>query len=81
MDDIDIISSQTGIEDKALIERVYLENNKSTADTIMRLMKYDYCKEFEIKPRTVFDDIRIIVSEKEEIFMDIMNRNKKQTSE
>jgi hypothetical protein len=81
MDDIDIISSQTGIEDKELIERVYLENNKSTPDTIMRLMKYDYCKEFEIKPRTVFDDIRIIVAEKEDIFMELMNRNKKQTSE
>lgn len=72
MDDIDIISDQTGITDKIWIERCYIENNRSVADTIMVLMEYDYCKENTAKERTVFDDIREIVSEKEKIFIDVM---------
>lgn len=72
MSDIDIICKQTCQDDKVLVERVYIENNRSIADTIMVLMNYSYCKEVVVKPRTVFDDIREIVAEKEQIFMDIM---------
>lgn len=79
MDDIDIIENQTNITDRVLIERVYYENNKSIPDTIMQLMKYDYCKPFEIKPRTVFDDIRTIVDEKEKIFFQVFNKIKQDT--
>lgn len=72
MDDIDIIAKQTGITDTVMIERCFIENNRSIADTIMKLMEYDYCKDNAVKPRTVFDDIREIVSEKEKIFIDVM---------
>lgn len=78
MNDLDLISSQTNIADMVLIERVYIEQNKSIPDTIMKLMNYEYCKTFEMKPRTVFDDIRVIVDEKEQLFYDILNRQKEQ---
>lgn len=76
MNDIDIISKQTGIEDTVYIERVYIESKRSIADTIMKLMEYDYCKEPIEKEKTVFDDIREVVAEKEKLFIQVMkNKN------
>lgn len=79
MNDIDIISSQTGINDRALIERYYIECNNSVVDTIMKLMDYRYCKEPIQKEYTVFDNIRDIMLEKETLFLEVMKQAKGQT--
>lgn len=69
---LDIIKKQTDIQDDLLIERVYYENGNDPVKTITTLSKIEIIKKQD-SPHTVFDDIRKIVDEKENIYH---NRNK-----
>lgn len=81
--EIEIIKSQTGIDDVDVIKKEYEKNYRSIPDTIMALMEYKYCKRAinTLKPKepeTLFDEIRAIVNEKEELYYRFMNNLKKE---
>lgn len=69
---LDIIKKQTDVQDDLLIERVYYESGNDPVKTITTLSKIEIIKKKDT-PHTVFDDIRKIVDEKENIYH---NRNK-----
>lgn len=71
-DVISIIKNQTEVQDEVYIERIYYECKSDLVSTIMKLSNIKP-PEVEVKPKTVFDDIRKIVDEKENIYH---NRNK-----
>ena len=71
-DVITIIKNQTEIEDEVYIERIYYESKGDLIATIMKLSNIEPPK-VDVKPKTIFDDIREIVDEKENIYH---NRNK-----
>lgn len=68
--DVAIIASQTGIEDTLYIERVLMECNNDIAKTILSLLKPS-SETQDAAPAsepTVFDQIRIILNEKDAIY-------------
>ena len=71
---------QTGIEDVQLIENILKEENGSISDTIMKLMNYTYMQKpiekYESKSTQEFIKIREIVSEKENVFYQLLNTAK-----
>jgi hypothetical protein len=69
---IDIIKKQTNVTDDLLIERVYYECENDPVKTITTLSKIETIPKKDTN-HTVFDDIRKIVDEKENIYH---NRNK-----
>lgn len=77
-DDVDIIMSQTGIEDREAIENCYTQTNYSIADTIMQLMNYHYAKKTIDKPKTVIDDVREILESKEKVYYEVFESLRKQ---
>jgi hypothetical protein len=74
---INIISKQSGIDDLLHVERVYYECDGDMIKTILKLMEQPYVmtKE-ELKPKTIFDDIRSICDEKDTVFQDFLEKNK-----
>lgn len=75
-EEIDIIASQTGVDDKLSIERIFMECHNDTSLTIIKLMNL-VVEEPKTRETTVFDDIRIILNEKDAIYHDIMNNKAK----
>jgi hypothetical protein len=76
--DVAIIASQTGIEDTLYIERVLMECNNDIAKTILSLLGQnddgagtsmgDGGSRGVVSEPTVFDQIRIILNEKDAIY-------------
>ena len=71
---IDIIKSQTDIDDKLLIERTLMECKEDVATTILKLMNL-LPKEIQKEP-TDIDIFREILKEKDKIYHDVMEKNK-----
>ena len=69
---LDIIKKQTDVQDEILIERVYYECGNDPVKTITTLSNIETIQKKDT-PYTVFDHIRKIVDEKENIYH---NRNK-----
>lgn len=68
---VKIISKQTGIDDLLLIERTFYEYKSDITKTILILLNKDIPKlrhEKEEHLKTVLDDVREILDEKEAIF-------------
>jgi hypothetical protein len=78
-DDIEFISNQTGINDIITIKRHLTENNNNVSSTILTLLdlKQDHetCAKSNTE-NTIFDEIRLILNEKETIYQDVMKGNK-----
>lgn len=74
--DIQTIASQTNIEDLEKIKEVYLNNNQDVISTIMCLMEIED-KTPAPKPRTYIDEMREILSEKEEIYKRVIEERAK----
>lgn len=74
-DDYDIIASQTGVDDKLLIERTFMECNNDTTRTILKLLNM-LPQEQEPKEPSDIDVFRAILDEKDKIYHDVMSRNK-----
>jgi hypothetical protein len=72
---IDIIMSQTNVEDRLYVERVYMECENDVPQTVIKLMNL----EVEHKPQkepTIFENIRKILNEKDTMYHDVMARNR-----
>jgi len=65
--DLETIASQTNIKDYELIRAAYIDSNKDIVSTIVTLMNIKDVTP-PSKPRTIVDDMRDILSEKEELF-------------
>lgn len=80
--DIDIIKSQTGIQDKLHIEKVLIECNNNISSAIIKLIypSIDNKNTEEKKPQepTVFEQIREILNDKEKVYYDVINKKNKQ---
>lgn len=74
-DDYDIIASQTGIDDKLLIERTFMECNNDMTKTILKLLNI-LPPEAPPKEPSDIDVFRAILDEKDKIYHDIMSRKK-----
>ena len=71
--EIDIISSQTGEDDKLYIERVFMECGNDVSKTIIKILNID--TKVDKKEKTVFDEIRQILNEKDAIYFDMIAKN------
>ena len=72
-----IIADQTGIQDLLEVEKVYYSCKGDVTNTILTLMKLTIPKERHEKEedaKTVFDDFRVILEEKDAIFHNLMNK-------
>lgn len=79
--DIDIIISQTGIQDKLYIEKVLIECNNNISSAIIKLMYPTDNENTEHKTSqepTVFEQIREILNDKEKVYYDLINKKNKQ---
>lgn len=81
-DVLNIIKSQTSIYQDEYIKNALDKNNGSISDTIIYLMNYKYCmnenKNTVSQSNTIMlENIRNIVSEKENVFYELLNTNKK----
>jgi len=66
--EIQFISNQTQITDLIEVEKEYMKNKGDITATIISLLGLSSTiKEFS-KPKTVFDDVREIFDEKEELY-------------
>ena len=72
--DIDIIMAQTGIEDTQQIECILMECKNDISTAILRLLQGDKTKVVIKKEQTVFDEIRVILDEKDAIYHDMMTQ-------
>ena len=73
--DIDIIMSQTNVDDRLYVERVFMECENDISQTVIKLMNL----KVEDKPKkepTIFENIRKILNEKDNIYHDVMARNR-----
>lgn len=71
---IEIIKSQTNIDDSLLVERTLMECNEDVTKTILTLMKL-LPKEIQKEP-TDIDLLREILNEKDKIYHEVMEKNK-----
>lgn len=71
-----IIASQTGIDDKLVIERTYMECGNDISKTILKLLDL-LPPEVPQKEPTDMEMFRQILDEKEAIYRDIVAANKK----
>lgn len=71
---IDIIKSQTDIDDSLLIERTLMECNQDISKTILTLMNL-LPQEIQ-KEQTDIDIFREILNEKDRIYHEVMDKNK-----
>ena len=74
INEIEIIQSQSGIDDKLLIERTFMECNNDITKTILKLMNL-LPQEVHKEP-TDIDIFREILNEKDRIYHDVMDKNK-----
>jgi hypothetical protein len=74
INEIEIIQSQSGIDDKLLIERTFMECNNDISKTILKLMNL-LPQEVHKEP-TDIDIFREILNEKDRIYHDVMDKNK-----
>jgi hypothetical protein len=70
--DVDIIAHQTGLNDTLYIERVLIECNNDIAMTILKLMGATTKTAEVVKEPSAFEQIRMILDEKEKLFYDVM---------
>jgi hypothetical protein len=75
--DIDIITQQTGIEDKLEIERMLIECGNDVSSTILNLMSLK-AEEKQVKEPTLFDKIREILDDKDKVYHDAIAKNRQQ---
>lgn len=74
---IAIISKQTGIDDSLLVEKTYYACGGDCSKTILTLLNIEVPRQRHEKDdddKTVFDDFRVILEEKDAIFHDTMNK-------
>lgn len=71
---IDIIKSQTNIDDNLLIERTLMECKEDVTKTILTLI--NLLPEEPQKEPTDLDIFREILNEKDKIYHEVMERNK-----
>lgn len=71
----DIIASQTGVDDKLVIERTYMECGNDISKTILKLLDL-LPPEAPQKEPTDMEMFRQILDEKEAIYRDIVAANK-----
>lgn len=79
---LSIIKSQTSVQDDEQITNAFKKNNGSISDTIMELMNYNYCdyNRTNIVSQSntrLFENIRSIVADKENVFYELLNNNKR----
>ena len=72
--DIDIVASQTGISDRLEIERMLIECGNDVSSTIIKLLSLEE-EQKKVKEPTEFDQIRVILADKEKVYHDVMNKN------
>ncbi len=73
---IDIIHSQTNIDDLLYIERTLMECNNDVSKTILKLL--NLLPEEVKKEPTDIDVFREILNEKDKIYHEVMDKNKVQ---
>lgn len=71
----EMISVQTGIDDLLLIEKTYYECGSKDIDTICKLMNLKQIPKIE-KEKTIADNLREILDEKEAIYQQFMQNIK-----
>ncbi len=71
----DIIASQTGVDDRLVIERTYMECGNDISKTILKLLDLLPPEAPEKEP-TDIEMFRLILDEKEAIYRDIVATNK-----
>ena len=78
--DIDIIIRQTGIKDRSLVRKVFIQNKKDVSSTICELLSLkiedDKNKQYETTNDEI-KNIRSIVAEKEAIFQNRLVKESK----
>jgi hypothetical protein len=74
--DIDLIATQTGIQDKLHIERTLMECENDISRTILSLLNAPKVNEV-VKEPTVFDEIRTILNEKDKIYFEVMTNGRR----
>jgi len=73
LEDLEFIANQTRVTDMMEIERVYLQHDKDVSASIVYLLGGATSSRIT-KPRTIFDDIRDIFDEKEQLYRDHMSK-------
>ena len=71
----EIISKQTGENDLLLIEKTYFECEHDIGATICKLQNITYPE--HKKQKTEFDQIRVILNEKDQIYQEMIDRTKR----
>jgi hypothetical protein len=72
-DAIDIVKNQTGIQDEDYISNVLKECDNDVVKAIMTLSDIKDAPKRNISTPSVFDEIRTIVNEKEQLFFKLRN--------
>lgn len=73
-DMIDIVKSQTDVQDEDYILTVFEECKKDIVKTIMTLSKIQHAPKRNTTTPSVFDEIRAIVDEKEQLFFELRSK-------
>lgn len=71
---VQVIQSQTNVDDILLIERTLMECNNDVPTTILTLM--NMLPQKIKKEPTDFDVLREILNEKDKIYHEVMNKNR-----
>jgi len=66
--DLQFISNQTQVTDLLEVEKEYMKHNGDVTATIISLLGLSHTLKQTKKVRTVFDDVREIFDEKEELY-------------
>jgi len=69
-----IIANQTGINDMEIIKEKYKQNDNDVTKTIYSLLNIDLPNLRLKKPRNIFDEIRDIFDEKDNLYQEIKKR-------
>jgi hypothetical protein len=73
--DIDIVASQTGLIDKLEIERVLIGCGNDVSSAIIAIMSLKE-EPKKVKEPTEFDQIRVILADKEKVYYEVMQQNR-----
>ncbi len=77
--DIEFIANQTNVTDLIEIKKAYFLHDKDITATIIHLLgQPSVPRSKNKKPRTIYDDIRDIFDEKEQLYRDHMSRQQQQ---
>lgn len=74
----EMIKTQTSIEDDDLIQQLYFQNNYDVIKTILEVQSIKTIEKNTIKQHNVFDTIRKILDDKDEIFQHLSNSRETQ---